>query len=116
MAICLGLTPPAKFSRQRCQTRLPNTYIYIATCLMTSSETKTIRSLRKGCAEQNEGNEAAREEATNIRFEAIMCFLRGTCYPKQNDFDPPHSWRRQVGVVLRVDLLSNRAVRAVVPR
>ena len=41
-----------------------------------------------------------------------MCFLRGTCYPKQNDFDPPHSWRRQVGVVLRVDLLSNRAVRS----
>lgn len=25
-----------------------------------------------------------------------MCFLRGLCYPKQNDFDPPHSSRRQV--------------------
>lgn len=45
MAICLGLTLPAKFFRQRCRTRQPK--IYIATRLMTSSETKTIRSPRR---------------------------------------------------------------------
>ncbi|KAG9232444.1 cell division cycle protein-like protein [Amylocarpus encephaloides] len=32
-------------------------------------------------------DEVAQEDATNIRFEAAMCFLRGLCYAKQNAFD-----------------------------
>ncbi|RDL36368.1 TPR-like protein [Venustampulla echinocandica] len=32
-------------------------------------------------------DEAAQEDAANIRFEAAMCFLRGQCYAKQNAFD-----------------------------
>ncbi|TVY91142.1 Anaphase-promoting complex subunit [Lachnellula willkommii] len=32
-------------------------------------------------------DEAAQEDAANIRFEAAMCFLRGLCYAKQNAFD-----------------------------
>ncbi|KAI9857046.1 MAG: anaphase promoting complex subunit cdc16 [Trichoglossum hirsutum] len=31
--------------------------------------------------------EREREDATNIKFEAAMCFLRGTCYAKLNAFD-----------------------------
>jgi anaphase-promoting complex subunit 6 len=32
-------------------------------------------------------DEAAQEDAANIKFEAAMCFLRGLCYAKQNAFD-----------------------------
>jgi len=31
--------------------------------------------------------ERDREDASNIRFEAAMCYLRGLCYAKQNAFD-----------------------------
>ncbi|KAI9763774.1 MAG: anaphase promoting complex subunit cdc16 [Geoglossum simile] len=31
--------------------------------------------------------EREREDATNIKFEAAMCYLRGTCYAKLNAFD-----------------------------
>lgn len=31
--------------------------------------------------------ERDREDASNIRFEAAMCYLRGVCYAKQNAFD-----------------------------
>ncbi|KAF4780225.1 tetratricopeptide [Colletotrichum scovillei] len=32
-------------------------------------------------------DEAAEEEATNRKYEAAMCYLRGICYAKQNAFD-----------------------------
>ena len=35
----------------------------------------------------NGRDEGAQEEASNVRFEAAMCFLRGLCYAKQNAFD-----------------------------
>lgn len=32
-------------------------------------------------------DEKAQEEASNLKFEAAMCYLRGLCYAKQNAFD-----------------------------
>lgn len=45
----------------------------------SKASSKSDRSARR--------DEAAQEEAANIRFEAAMCFLRGLCYAKQNAFD-----------------------------
>ncbi|TQB76548.1 anaphase promoting complex subunit cdc16 [Monascus purpureus] len=35
----------------------------------------------------NSNEEREREDASNIRFEAAMCYLRGLCFAKQNAFD-----------------------------
>ncbi|KAN0080764.1 hypothetical protein V8E54_003968 [Elaphomyces granulatus] len=44
-----------------------------------------ITSSRPDRLDRNEERE--REDASNIRFEAAMCYLRGLCYAKQNAFD-----------------------------
>lgn len=44
----------------------------------------------KACPKSERSNhkyEGSQEDATNVRFEAAMCFLRGLCYAKQNAFD-----------------------------
>ncbi|KAH0425742.1 anaphase-promoting complex subunit cut9 [Colletotrichum camelliae] len=41
----------------------------------------------KGSSRDRQLREEAEEEATNRKYEAAMCYLRGICYAKQNAFD-----------------------------
>ncbi|KAJ5272441.1 hypothetical protein N7478_007566 [Penicillium angulare] len=40
-----------------------------------------------GRGERSEERDRERDEDSNVRFEASMCFLRGLCFAKQNAFD-----------------------------
>lgn len=42
---------------------------------------------RGGLREKQPRDEAAEEEATNRKYEAAICYLRGICFAKQNAFD-----------------------------
>lgn len=44
-------------------------------------------TLRSGKTALARGEERGREDSSNLRFEAAMCYLRGLCFAKQNAFD-----------------------------
>ncbi|KAF6803885.1 anaphase-promoting complex subunit cut9 [Colletotrichum musicola] len=48
---------------------------------------RAIGAHAKGSRDRHARDEAAEEEATNRKYEAAMCYLRGICYAKQNAFD-----------------------------
>ncbi|KAL3463696.1 hypothetical protein BJX64DRAFT_256731 [Aspergillus heterothallicus] len=47
----------------------------------------TLRNGRSAASRIDRSEERDREDASNIRYEAGMCYLRGLCYAKQNAFD-----------------------------
>ncbi|PYH97423.1 TPR-like protein [Aspergillus ellipticus CBS 707.79] len=47
----------------------------------------TLRNGKTTASRIDRSEEREREDATNIRFEAAMCYLRGLCFAKQNAFD-----------------------------
>ncbi|KAL1304172.1 hypothetical protein AAFC00_000597 [Neodothiora populina] len=48
--------------------------------------TRAVRSLHRS-ERVDRSEERDKEDMSNIRFEAAMCYLRGLCYAKQNAFD-----------------------------
>ncbi|KAF6824897.1 anaphase-promoting complex subunit cut9 [Colletotrichum plurivorum] len=48
---------------------------------------RAIGAHAKGSRDRHARDEAEEEEATNRKYEAAMCYLRGICYAKQNAFD-----------------------------
>ncbi|KAJ5014485.1 Anaphase-promoting complex subunit cut9 [Colletotrichum sp. SAR 10_99] len=48
---------------------------------------RAIGAHAKGSSRDRQLREDAEEEATNRKYEAAMCYLRGICYAKQNAFD-----------------------------
>ncbi|PYH35616.1 anaphase promoting complex subunit CDC16 [Aspergillus neoniger CBS 115656] len=47
----------------------------------------TLRNGKTTASRIDRGEEREREDASNVRFEAAMCYLRGLCFAKQNAFD-----------------------------
>ncbi|KAL2851076.1 hypothetical protein BJY01DRAFT_209444 [Aspergillus pseudoustus] len=47
----------------------------------------TLRNGRSAASRIDRSEERDREDASNIRYEAGMCYLRGLCFAKQNAFD-----------------------------
>ncbi|KAB8225581.1 hypothetical protein BDV33DRAFT_97302 [Aspergillus novoparasiticus] len=54
---------------------------------LNSQSHVTLRNGKTTASRIDRGEEREREDASNIRFEAAMCYLRGLCFAKQNAFD-----------------------------
>ncbi|KMU73175.1 anaphase-promoting complex subunit Cut9 [Coccidioides immitis RMSCC 3703] len=71
------LISTASNSRRKLQHRNESSHITLRNGKSTASRSDRI--------ERNEERE--REDASHIKFEAAMCYLRGLCYARQNAFD-----------------------------
>ncbi|OGM49356.1 cell division cycle [Aspergillus bombycis] len=54
---------------------------------LNSQSHVTLRNGKTTASRIDRSEEREREDASNIRFEAAMCYLRGLCFAKQNAFD-----------------------------